>query len=85
MIYPQDWKDIKSGRQSKEEYSKLHYPEWCDYLCDRYKNISFSEAAYLFYHNLEERPVCPECGSLFVSYILLACVPIRIASYRLLT
>lgn len=63
MIYPQDWKDIKNGRQSKEEYSKLHYPEWYDYLCNRYKNISFSEAAYLFYHNLEERPVCPECGS----------------------
>lgn len=48
----------------REVSIKIHYPEFYDYLKERYagKQLTFAEMIYLFYHQLDDRPVCRICG-----------------------
>lgn len=48
----------------REVSIKIHYPEFYDYLKEHYKGkqLTFAEMIYLFYHHLEDRPVCRICG-----------------------
>lgn len=49
----------------REVSIKIHYPEFYDYLKEHYKGkqLTFAEMIYLFYHHLEDHPVCRICGS----------------------
>lgn len=56
----------------REVSIKIHYPEFHDYLKEHYagRQLTFAEMIYLFYHNLEDRPVCRICGgrTKFIGY-----------------
>ena len=46
-------------------YIKKRFPEFYNYLIDRYKNYNnkkFSELLYCYYNNINIHPVCPMCG-----------------------
>ena len=52
-------------------YIQKHYPEFYQYLLNRYKQIpikKFSEYLYLYYHSLNDRPKCKCCDNK-VNYI----------------
>ena len=48
----------------REVSIRIHYPEFYDYLKERYKGkqLPFAEMLYLFYHNLDNPPTCCVCG-----------------------
>lgn len=56
----------------REVSIKIHYPEFYDYLKERYKGkqLTFAEMIYLFYHNMDNPPVCRICGgkTKFIGY-----------------
>lgn len=63
-------KNLKQGQFSRKFFEK-HYPEFFNYLLDKYKGVSwkkFSELPYLYFHNMDDVPKCPVCGK-YVSFI----------------
>lgn len=56
----------------REVSIRIHYPEFYDYLKERYKGkqLPFAEMLYLFYHNLDNPPTCCVCGgkTKFIGY-----------------
>lgn len=49
--------------QLSEKYFKNHYYELWEYINSKYdNNISWREKLYLYYHNLDNRPLCKICG-----------------------
>ena len=46
-----------------ERYIKSHYPEWYQYLIEKYPDISWSEKLYWYYNNITEHVLCPVCGN----------------------
>lgn len=67
--------DIKTFKQGQfsQSFFKKHYPEFYNYLLDKYKEApwkKFSELPYLYFHNMDDVPKCPVCGKLvsFISY-----------------
>ena len=71
MNYPK-FEDLNPSN-CREVSIKIHYPEFYDYLKERYagKQLTFAEMIYLFYHQLDDRPVCRICGGRteFIGYI----------------
>lgn len=60
-----DTKALKVGQFSERSFRK-HYPEFCNYLLNKYKGVSwnkFSELLYLYFNNLKDIPKCPVCGN----------------------
>lgn len=54
---------------TKEKINKLYikkrYPEFYDFILDKYKDYAykkFTELIYCYEHNIEEHPVCPICN-----------------------
>ena len=41
---------------------KKHYPEFYEMLVNKWTDLSHSERLYCFYNNIENKPVCKECG-----------------------
>lgn len=62
MDYPKNWKDVNTGRSEVGKWIKTHYPEWYEFLINKY-NLPANQAAYLFYNNLDKAPVCEACGA----------------------
>ena len=60
-----NYETVLSNRHYKQEdFIKRHYPEFWQFLQNKYPaDISFLEKLYWYYHNIEEYPVCPECGN----------------------
>ena len=55
-----------SGNLLGRLYIKKHYPEFHDYLIERYKHIpwkKFPELLYCYLHNLSDRPKCKMCNN----------------------
>ena len=49
--------------QLSEKYFKNNYPKLYEYIINKYdKSICWREKLYLYYHNLESRPICKVCG-----------------------
>lgn len=63
MEYPK-FEDLNPAN-CREVSMNIHYPEFCEYIKERYKGkqLTFAEMIYLFYHNLDNPPVCKICGS----------------------
>lgn len=60
-----------SGNFLGRLYIQKHYPEFYQYLLDKYKHVpwkKFSELLYLYYHNMNDRPKCRCCDNT-VNYI----------------
>jgi hypothetical protein len=53
-----------SGAQFKEIHFKLHYPEFYEFIINKYnnENITFKEMLYWYFNNITERPKCILCG-----------------------
>ena len=63
MEHPKTLSGIFSGRMQKDEYIKLHYPEFYVYLNENYPDtIPFNEKLYWFYNGLTSHPTCKTCG-----------------------
>ena len=62
MIIP----DINSlkGSQFTEKHFRFHYPEFLEYLNDKYKdtNLTFQEKLYWYFNNISTHPICKCCG-----------------------
>lgn len=54
----------QNAATSQERYARKNYPEFHDYIIDKYKDteLTWSEMLYCYYHNLINRPVCRQCG-----------------------
>lgn len=63
MEYPK-FEDLTPAN-CREVSMSIHYPEFCEHIKERYKGkqLTFAEMIYLFYHNLDNPPVCGICGS----------------------
>lgn len=48
--------------QLSEKYFKNAYPEYRDYLNERYPELDWHDKLYIDQHNLDAVPVCPVCG-----------------------
>ena len=60
-----DTKSLNVGQFSEHSFKK-HHPEFCNYLLNKYKGVSwnkFSELLYLYFNGLEDIPKCPYCGN----------------------
>ena len=47
----------------REASISIHYPEFKEYLYNRYPDIPFPEKIYLFYHNCDKPGTCKMCGN----------------------
>ena len=58
--------DITSlkGPQFTEKHFRFHYPEFLEFLNEKYKDteLTFQEKLYWYFNNITERPVCKCCG-----------------------
>ena len=47
-----------------ESFVKLRYPEFYNFLIKKYQfvPVKFTELLYLYFHNMDNPPICPECG-----------------------
>ena len=58
--------DITSlkGPQFTEKHFKFHYPEFLEFLNEKYKDteLTFQEKLYWYFNDIAERPVCMCCG-----------------------
>jgi hypothetical protein len=54
-----------SGPQFTEKHFQFHYPEFLEFLNEKYKNLNltFQEKLYWYFNNITERPICKCCGS----------------------
>lgn len=68
FIFPQ-MEDLNDSN-CRESSIRIHYPEFYDYLLNRYPDLKFTEKLYLFYHNEDKPHVCKVCGckTKFLSY-----------------
>ena len=60
-----DISKFKQGQFSGASIQK-HYPDFYNFLINKYKFIrvnKFSELIYLYFHNMDNPPVCPVCGN----------------------
>lgn len=60
MIIP-NISELNSANCRKCSFEKL-WPEFYDYLQNKYPNLSLSEQLYMYYNNLTSVPVCVICG-----------------------
>ena len=60
--YPKNINDIKKNARTFNYFTK-RWPEFVYFLKNKYGDISFSEMIYLFYNNLDQPPVCTNCGN----------------------
>ena len=52
-----------TSNTKRDNYIKIHYPEFYKYLCDNYSHLPvFNERLYWFYNNITTQPVCKMCG-----------------------
>lgn len=52
------------GIQFTEKHFKFHYPEFLEFLNDKYKDtqLTFQEKLYWYFNNITEKPKCKYCG-----------------------
>lgn len=62
MNKPESIKSIVTGRSSLENWISIKYPEFREYLNDKYQDIPIKEQIYLYYNNMLDIPTCPICG-----------------------
>lgn len=60
MIVPK-LEDLNPASIREKVISKA-YPEFTEYLYQKYPNYSWAEKLYLYYNNLDGAPVCAVCG-----------------------
>lgn len=60
-----DYPDFETLNASncRESSIRIHYPEFYNYLYDKYTNVSFPERIYLFYHDQDNPGTCKMCGN----------------------
>lgn len=61
MKYPKTYKDINTGRQKLDEWLKINYIDFYNYIIKIYSS-DIKEALYMFYNHIDKRPVCKICG-----------------------
>ena len=59
-LEPTKDKMLSKGFQYRN--AKVQYPEFCNYLQQKYPNASFSEQLYMHIHGLLHPPTCKYCG-----------------------
>lgn len=62
MNKPESIKSILTGRSSLENWVSDKYPEFREYLNNKYQDIPIKEQIYLYYNNMLGIPTCPICG-----------------------
>ena len=55
--------DILGTQRCTSKYVRKRYPEFYEFLQQRYPGLTFSEQTFWYYHNLTEHPVCKICGN----------------------
>ena len=50
-------------RKYSINYISKHYPEFFEYLSERYPGFQYKEQLYMFIHNMDEPRRCPVCGN----------------------
>lgn len=64
MIVPNYEEDLRGSMHKKPEYIRDHWPEFYQYLEEKYQGIDNMPAKlYMFYNNIDHWPVCT-CGKL---------------------
>ena len=60
--YPKSVSDIITGRSSLDNWLKNNYYEFYEYLINTFTDaLSIKERIYMFYNNINKRPVCNSC------------------------
>ena len=54
--------EIFGSKRCTPVYVKKRYPEFYEFLQEKYPGLIFSEQTFWFYHNLTEHPKCKICG-----------------------
>lgn len=64
MIIP-SYEDILKRNHYNKNFLKKNYPEFCQYIIDRYRgsSLSWTESLYWYYNNLTDIPKCKVCGN----------------------
>ena len=64
MIIP-SYEDILKRNHYNKNFLKKNYPEFCQYIIDRYRDssLSWTESLYWYYNNLTDIPKCKVCGN----------------------
>ena len=62
MIIPK-LEDINNAAKQNERYIKNNYPEFWQYINDKYTGETFNERMYCYFHNITEKPKCHTCGN----------------------
>jgi len=62
MTHPDSYKNIITGRLSLDNWLIRYYSEFYQFLKDHYVDCTTKEALYMFYNNIEEKPLCKACG-----------------------
>ena len=54
-----------TGPQFSEKHFKFHYPDFLEFINEKYKGIelTFQEKLYWYFNNIKEHPVCKCCGN----------------------
>lgn len=59
--YPETRNKIVTGRSNITNWLKTNYLDFYNWLISFYENIDIKEAIYMFYENIETRPICVMC------------------------
>ncbi len=62
MEYPQSLQSISTGRSSLKNWLYKNYPEFYEYLINRYNIDDFKAMLYMYYNGMDEIPSCIICG-----------------------
>lgn len=62
MKIPENYLGIKTGRLNLDNWLKINYPEFYEYLKNKYTNIDIKTSMYMYYNNISEIPKCV-CGN----------------------
>ena len=60
--YPKSIKEIITGRSTLDNWLNNHYPEFYIWLKSNFNGNNIKESIYMFFNNIETRPVCLSCG-----------------------
>ena len=65
--------DLKNPNQFGKLYIKKHYPEFYEWILDKYKNYpqsKFPAYLYMYFNHMEQPHICPVCGkeTIFLDY-----------------
>lgn len=59
-----------TGSHFKESNLSKRFPEFCEYINQKYSSVPFRERLYWYVNDLTEQPLCPVCGkpSKFINF-----------------